>query len=84
MTLSSGSKGAEKTMAYKIEKIKDVLENVAGQNGHQLGAWQSTNGSWRITCYLCGHSAVVNENFGYSLEMTFRCTAAPLACSLDL
>lgn len=63
-------------MAPKIEKIKDAVEKVARQNGHQLGSWRSTNGSWRIDCFLCGHSAIVNENFGYSLELTFHCSAA--------
>jgi hypothetical protein len=62
-------------MASKIEKIKDVVEKVARQNGHQLGSWQSADGSWQITCYLCGHNALINENFGYSLELTFRCAA---------
>jgi hypothetical protein len=71
-------------MASKVEKIKDVVEKVARQNGHQLGAWQSTNASWRVTCHLCGHSALINENFGYSLELTFRCAAVGRPLSLQM
>jgi hypothetical protein len=45
--------------------------------------WQATDGSWRITCYLCGHSAIVNENFGYSVELTFRCVVVAQPFSLN-
>jgi uncharacterized cupin superfamily protein len=75
--------GAKDYMASKVEKIKGAVEKVARQNGHQLGMWQATDGSWRITCYLCGHSAIVNENFGYSVELTFRCVAVVQPFSLN-